>query len=82
MYNFADVIQMADDYGAAMECDSNDLGEKLARLLSDSDLRHEMAARAKDLAEKNRGAARRYAEAVMRQYQEFHRGFPRGTVKR
>jgi 3-deoxy-D-manno-octulosonic-acid transferase len=81
MYNFADVIQMADDHGAAMECDAGNLGEKLARLLSDSNLRNEMREHAKKLAEQNRGAALRYAEAIAKQYEEFQREFPRGTVK-
>jgi 3-deoxy-D-manno-octulosonic-acid transferase len=65
MQNFREVAAMADRSGAAIACSTpTELGEKLALLAEEPEMRREMGQKAEELVRQNVGASRRYAEAI------------------
>lgn len=66
MQNFRDVTEIADREGAAIVCATPDeLANQIEKLASDAQLRSKMGQAAKRLVDRQIGASRRYAEAIV-----------------
>ena len=66
MQNFRDVTEMADREGAAISCASpSELAQQIEKVANDSQLRSKMGQAAKQLVDRQIGASRRYAEAIV-----------------